>query len=31
MNGPTRIDFQAIMMDLKFPSEPFSMDTDADR
>jgi hypothetical protein len=26
-----RIDFQAFMMDLEFPSEPFSMDTDADR
>jgi len=26
-----RINFQAFMMDLEFPSEPFSMDTDADR
>jgi hypothetical protein len=31
VNGQTRIDFQAFMMDLEFPSEPFSMDTDADR
>jgi hypothetical protein len=31
VNGPTRIDFQAFMMDIEFPSELFSMDTDADR
>ena len=26
-----RIEFQAFMMDLEVPSEPFWMDTDADR
>src|SRR5262249_12322836 len=27
----SRPDFQALMLDLEFPSDPFSKDTDADR